>query len=229
MPLSQPDLPDPPMHHTSPTLHRKAITLIEVLLVLALLAMLAAMTWPALDRPMANQRLRKAADKVRTTWVKARVNAMSTGQTLVFRCTLESDEYTMEAQAGPESVDSMTSSNEGQFDDTGNSATTQTEPLSSKTHRLLEDIRFVDGEVTFDTRATILGDSTLGDSTLDTSTDSSSLGVDPILFFPDGTTSTAKLVLENQHQRRVELSLRGLTGVITVGDTYPAEDSIHAP
>lgn len=208
------------MYPRSSQLDRKAFTLIEMLLVLALLVMLAAMTWPAMDRPMANQRLRKAADKVRTAWVKARVDAMSTGQTLVFRCTLDSDEYTLESQTGPESVDFMTSSNEGQFGDT---TEISTEPLSSKTRHLLKDIRFVDGEVTFDTRATILAD-----STGETSTDAAGLGLDPILFFPDGTTSTAKLILENQHQRRIELSLRGLTGVITVGDTYPAEDSINA-
>jgi len=64
------------MHRRSPTTDRKATTLIEVLLVLALLVMLAAMTWPALDRPMADQRLRKAADRVRTAWVRARIDAM---------------------------------------------------------------------------------------------------------------------------------------------------------
>ncbi len=216
--------PDLPMHQRLPKLERNAVTLIEVLLVLALLVTLAAITWPALDRPMANQRMRKAADKVRIAWAKARVEAMSTGETFVFRCSLESDEYTVESQPGPESVNSMSSSNDGQFDETGSSSTTLTEPLTSKTRRLPENIRFVDGEVTFDTRATILGE-----ATDEFSADSAGQCVDPIMFFPDGTTSTAKLILENQFERRIELSLRGLTGVITVGDTYPAEDSIHAP
>jgi prepilin-type N-terminal cleavage/methylation domain-containing protein len=208
------------MHQRSHQADRKGVTLIEVLLVLTVLAMLAAVTWPALERPMADQRLRKAADKVRTAWTKARVDAMSSGDTFVFRCTLEADEYTIEAQAGPESVSSMTSSNQGQFDDTG---VETTEPLSSKTRKLPRDVRFVDGEVDFDTRATILADSadeTGGDLTGDCA--------DPILFYPDGTTSTATLTLESKYERRIEVSLRGLTGVVTVGDTYPAEDSIHA-
>ncbi len=212
------------MHQRSPKPERNAVTLIEVLLVLALLVTLAAITWPAMDRPMANQRMRKAADKVRIAWAKARVEAMSTGETFVFRCSLESDEYTVESQPGPESVDSMAASTDGQFDETASTSTTLTEPLTSKTRRLPENIRFVDGEVTFDTRATILGE-----ATDEFSTDSTGQCVDPIMFFPDGTTSTAKLILENQFERRIELSLRGLTGVITVGDTYPAEDSIHAP
>ncbi len=208
------------MHQRTPKTDRKAMTLIEVLLVLAVFVMLASMTWPALDRPMTDQRLRKAADKVRTAWARARIDAMSTGQTFVFRCTFDSDEYTVESQAGPESVESITSSTPGQFDDT---IEISTEPLSSKTRQLPKDIRFVDGEVDVDTRATILTDS--DDYT---STDSEQC-VDPILFFPDGTTSTAALILESQYERRIELSLRGLTGVVTVGDTYPAEDGNYAP
>lgn len=205
------------MHHRASQVDRRAITLIEVLLVLALLVMLAAMTWPTLDRPMADQRLRKGADKVRTSWAKARVDAMSTGETLVFRCTLESDEYTVESQAGPESVGSMASSTVGQFDETG---VASTEPTSSKTRKLPQDVRFVDGEVAFDTRATILEESTEA-----TSGDLTENCLEPIMFFPDGTTSTATLILENKYERRIELSLRGLTGVITIGETYPAEDS----
>ena len=209
------------MHQRSPQAERKAITLIEVLLVLALLVMLAAMTWPAMDRPMAEQRLRKGADKVRTAWARARVSAMSTGQTFVFQCTIDSDEYTVESQAGPESVAAMTSSNQGQFDDT---VVESTEPLTSKTRRLPVNIRFVDGQVDFDTRATILED-----ATEETSGNATGDCVGPVLFFPDGTTSTATVILENKYQRRIELSLRGLTGVTTVGNTYPAEDSLHAP
>lgn len=189
---------------------------------LALLAALAAVTWPALDGPMANQRLRKAADKVRTSWTRARIEAMSTGRTLVFRWSLDSDRYIIESQAGPESVETMTSSNEGEFDESGGVATTESGPLSEESRRLPEDVRFVDGEVEFDTRATILCE-----STADPDVEPVDQAAEPILFFPDGTTSTAKLILENDYQRRIELSLRGLTGVVTVGDTYPVDDSIH--
>ena len=40
---------------------------------------------------------------------------------------------------------------------------------------------------------------------------------DPILFYPDGTTSTSRLRLHNEYGRWMELSIRGLTGVVTVG------------
>ncbi len=209
------------MHSGSPRTDRRAVTLIEVLLVLALLVVLASMTWPALDRPMANQRLRKAADRVRTAWTRARIDAMSTGQTLLFRCTLESNQYTIQSQTGPESVEFISSSTDGQFNE---SESPSEEPLSTKTRTLPEDVQFVDGVVAFDTRAAIL---TEGNDTMTSEIEGQSLN--PVFFFPDGTTSTATLILENKYQRRIELSLRGLTGVITVGDTYPADDSLHGP
>jgi hypothetical protein len=39
----------------------------------------------------------------------------------------------------------------------------------------------------------------------------------PILFYPDGTTSTATILLKNAQSRCVELHLRGLTGAISTG------------
>ena len=40
---------------------------------------------------------------------------------------------------------------------------------------------------------------------------------EPVYFYPDGTTTDARLVLENEFNDQLELSLRGLTGVATVG------------
>ena len=48
--------------------------------------------------------------------------------------------------------------------------------------------------------------------------------VSPILFYPDGTTSTARLVLANAHDRYLILELRGLTGVVKVSDVLSGEE-----
>ncbi|MDD4266787.1 MAG: prepilin-type N-terminal cleavage/methylation domain-containing protein [Pirellulales bacterium] len=193
------------MHCGSSESDRRAITLLEVLLVLALLVILSAMTWPALDRPMANQRLRKAADQVRTAWTRARVEAMTTGQTFAFRCTIGENRFEIAAQAGPEAVDVPPAD--------------QAAPAAaSRRHTLPEDVRFAGGQTLFDGRAAIFaqreGDAVPADGQLS----------EPILFYPDGTTSTATLILENRHQRQIEISLRGLTGVMTVGEPRAAED-----
>ena len=130
------------MHCGSSESDRRAITLLEVLLVLALLVILSAMTWPALDRPMANQRLRKAADQVRTAWTRARVEAMTTGQTFAFRCTIGENRFEIAAQAGPEAVDVPPAD--------------QAAPAAaSRRHTLPEDVRFAGGQTLFDGRAAI--------------------------------------------------------------------------
>jgi hypothetical protein len=39
----------------------------------------------------------------------------------------------------------------------------------------------------------------------------------PIFFFPDGTTSNAQMVLANEDQDTVTVTLRGLTGMVRLG------------
>lgn len=90
------------------------------------------------------------------------------------------------------------------------------------TERKLPDkIVFSGGETTYDTRSCMISSS----GELGVSADSG-LG-DPILFFPDGTTSTARLSLRNtQFDYEIELTLRGLIGAVSVSDTYTAEGSL---
>ena len=45
----------------------------------------------------------------------------------------------------------------------------------------------------------------------------------PILFYPDGTTSDAVLRLASDDELQIELSLRGLTGVTTIGEVFSVE------
>ena len=46
----------------------------------------------------------------------------------------------------------------------------------------------------------------------------------PIFFFPDGTTSTAAVLLKNECGRCIEVRLRGLTASATIRDSVSAED-----
>ncbi len=198
----------------SPSSHRRAVTLTEILLVLCLLVIFAGIAWPALERPLAGQTLRKAADVVRAAWARARIEAMSSGQTRLFRYAIDGDRYCLESFSGPEYVPDAAD---------GGQALGAADLTASASHalerRLPEGIVFVSGEVAEDPRAaSILESQTSGDAEMARSA--------PILFYPDGTTSTARLVLRNEHDRCVELSLRGLTGVATVGDLYSAEGQL---
>lgn len=205
------------MRSTPPSLSprpRHALTLLEVMLTLSLLVILASITLPALERPFASQRLRKSADVVRVQWAKARVRAMSTGQTQAFRHAVEGDRFAVEDWAGPEySADAA----DTELEDL--SSTEGTASLVNFTEQTLpEGIKFVASEATMDYRGQSLAS---GDEYL---SDTENGWSEPIFFYPDGTTSTARLQLVNEHQRTIELCLRGLTGVVTIGHVRSAEE-----
>lgn len=185
---------------------RDAFTLIEVLLALSLMVVLASLSWPSLARPMANQALRSGVDEVRTSWAKARVAAMSTGRTYVFHAS-EADRYAVECHVAPEAAGEMS---ENQLAASQGNSMLQSGASVAEEHRLPERIRFVGGKTVVDARdqSAALSSGPISDAALSQ--------VDPIFFYPDGTTSTARLQLENEYGRMMELSLRGLTGVATV-------------
>lgn len=176
---------------------------------LALLVILAGLTWPALDGPIASLRLRKAADVVRAEWIRARVEAMSSGETFSFRCAAGSGQYTIASESAPEC-----------FAYDGSTAA-PTDAVGSRDVSLLgagEEKSLPEGVVFFADGLPPDMLASAGDADAADPTATSLLWSDPILFYPDGTTSTAQLQLRNQRDRMIELSLRGLTGTITVSE-----------
>jgi len=63
---------------------RRAYTLFELLLVLVLLVLLAAIAYPTLDGVLATFRMTEAADMVRANWADARAYAMNEGRAYRF-------------------------------------------------------------------------------------------------------------------------------------------------
>jgi prepilin-type N-terminal cleavage/methylation domain-containing protein len=196
--------------------NRGGFTLLEVLLTLFVLVVLAALTWPALANSFARHRLRAAADQVRAQWVSARVKAMQTDSVQIFRYTPGGNEYSVQRRNVTEAVvDPGTGDSVAAAGDTPDPV-----PGSSTKETLPDGIIFAESETAPDTRA----------ATVDLSPDqlptSASDWSDPVLFYPDGTTSTARLVLKSDRGLGVELSLRGLTGVVTVGEMYTTQEGL---
>lgn len=188
------------------------MTLLEILLTLSLLVILASLTWPALGRPMASQRLREAADQVRAEWVRARVRAMSSGETHVFRYTSNADGYTIEAYA---SEDDALSELASQPDAAADRNVEDPNSSHALHHRLPEKVRFAAGQAV--QRST-------GQPVLDQQSPASAdSNAQPLYFYVDGTCSDARVWLENEYGRRICLSLRGITGVVTLSDAQAAE------
>src|SRR5262245_48608432 len=74
---------------------RRAFTLLEVMLVMGILVAVAAIAWPTITRSYESVRLRKAADQVQAGLSHARVEAMSSGVSQVFRFEPNSPRYTI--------------------------------------------------------------------------------------------------------------------------------------
>jgi Tfp pilus assembly protein FimT len=185
-------------------------------MVLAVLVVLGALAFPAMDRPMATQTLRSGVDDVRTAWVQARLAAMKTGQTYVFRYAPGGRHYVVECELTPEmAVDEDVAGY-------GSTGGTVQDPTNRYTQdaQLSEHLRFDRGNSAVDTRAQAAAESAA--ATGATVADPELTWADAIFFYPDGTTSTAVVRVENRFGRMIELSLRGLTGVTTVG---PLQDA----
>ncbi len=177
------------------------VTLLEVLLVLALLVVLASVAWPALEPALASVELRKSAERVRVEWNQARVEALSTGRTVYFRYEPDGNRYCLEFQPEPEFRPGSTQSQEG---------LTSNEDAQSRESILPERISFAEGEISAGTLEASAVPAAEGD--LEWS--------EPVVFYPDGSTSNARLTLENERGQTIEICLRGLTGVVTVGEVY---------
>ncbi|HYW78225.1 MAG TPA: hypothetical protein VE890_01570 [Thermoguttaceae bacterium] len=187
---------------------RQGFTLVEVFLTLCLLVVIGALVWPIMTKPFAHQRLQKTADRIRAAWSRARVDAMDDGAVYVFRYAIEGNQYLIERRD-----DLMVTADVAL--DQGTSPSSVSGAPQSVQRFLPTGVTFVTGEIEPDNRATLLG---IDSDTSSTATSSDASWSLPIVFYPDGTTSTAQLIMKNEHDRQVRLSLRGLTGVARVGD-----------
>jgi len=192
---------------TSDCPRRRAFTLVEMLLTLCILAVLATLCWPAISRMLDSQRLSKGAQQVRNRWYQARVKAIDSGVTYVFQYTLGEPDYRVqplegESPVGDESLD----------------ADSEDVPAAaaSSTGSLPEGVAF--------TCAELAGGNPLSAAT---SSESEPVGAvqwsEPILFYCDVTSTSATVTLVDRRGRTIEVALRGLTSVATIGEVSQLE------
>jgi type II secretory pathway pseudopilin PulG len=181
---------------------RRGLTLVEVCLVLALLVVIGAVAVPLMEGSFSRAGLRSGAELVRGAWARARLAAMDSGQTHVFRFEPRASRFqiiTLDqlGMPGSEMIEPENPSAEHEAADT----------LRLARSRLPEDVIFAGGDISDSSQVLAL----LG-------TASQSVWSAPILFHPDGTTTDASVVLSNTSQQTVRVTLRGLTGVANASE-----------
>jgi prepilin-type N-terminal cleavage/methylation domain-containing protein len=195
-------------------MNRRGFTLIEMLLVLSILVVAAAFAVPTYDGMITSRRIFHAVDKLQLELQKTRVEAIRTGQAQIFRCHLGTSEYVVQPwlKASDEveaSVGATVVTQLGQALETeavGNMVGSSM-PDPTEGQKLLEEgIVFADAQMQNDTR--LMSEQTMTDTMVAAATGWSQ----PILFYPDGSASTAHLVIQNPQGRRFAIQIRGLIG-----------------
>ena len=221
----------------------RGFTLLELMLVLAIIVVVAAVTIPSVTGAFKNQSLAKAGDLVRDEFARARIHAMESGRAYEFVYTVGGNTFRVNPRASLQdsvemSVDAANGTNEGSSNAAGNlltpaPASVATVPATQMNvggivakNTLVEGVRFAGGDMLVDTRASALDQQQSAASGVSTTTGTLGSGqaAPPIFFYPDGTTSNAQVILGNERGRYIVLRLRSLTGMCKVSELLTAEE-----
>jgi type II secretory pathway pseudopilin PulG len=187
---------------------RGGFTILEILLVLAVLIVVISLTWPSLMRYMREQEIREGAELARTAAAGTRIKAIDTGLTYQFRYEPEGRKFVVVPLDPPDTIaaSSTGTATDNEF----------TYPV-------------VSGQVGIETRFVIPEDEPnvsegLPPEVFAKMPNARDLeGVawgPPVLFYPDGSADDAMFRVVNEDGLRIDLAIRGLTGTVTVGPIF---------
>jgi prepilin-type N-terminal cleavage/methylation domain-containing protein len=211
---------------------RRAFTLLEILVVLSILVVLVSLSWPALLQYVGERTIREQAHAVRMELARTRTKAIDTGLTYQFRFEPGGGRYVVLPNDIPESEAAASGSTStppagatgaGQGGTAvGLNSSTSTVPVVSGAMPSKVQFEYLTGINDATGAEQTLATQTLPDewlTLLPQSTLLRDVGWSPaILFFADGTADDAQLVLIDEDDRRIEVTVRGLTGSVTSRD-----------
>lgn len=229
------------------------MTLVELLLVLVLLVVIGGLAAPTLTGSFASTRLRWAADEVVGAWTKARRLAIESGVVYQFRFQPDDNVYRVEpftaldaaqlsgggvtSTAASAAASSQTAANAavpgssayGGASTTASSSPGATSPNATAQNEPIEQQEAEDqdlpDEVVFEDGQFVSADPLRSDGQVEQLNLRGQDWTRPILFYPDGTTSNASIVLKNSRDQFIRVTLRGLTGVGRASSVISKEDA----
>jgi prepilin-type N-terminal cleavage/methylation domain-containing protein len=179
---------------------RPAYTLFELMLVLVLLVLLAAIAYPSLDSLLGTFRMNAAADMLRANWADARAYAMNEGRAYRFAVLPNQGNF----RVAPDSPD-FWSGNDPAPDDANN-------PPLVVDDALPKGVRFATPDSYQSAALYQTGESALPVGSVDPGSWSTI-----VTFLPDGTTKEdVEIVFTGGGARPLDIKLRALTGAVTV-------------
>jgi prepilin-type N-terminal cleavage/methylation domain-containing protein len=197
---------------------RTAFTLLELLLTLAVLAAIAAVSIPQLSVLMGDRRLVRAGEQLRVEMTRLRVDAMRQGRVMTLEAMVDGTSFRIKpfysATDATEAFD-QTGSQSGMLSGAKQGIVTAAivDPSVEETVELPEAVVVSSVGVVSAARAMEIEQLTLSNQSEGWSR--------PILFYPDGSTSTAAITLSNPTYGKVIVKIRGITGDVTVSEVLP--------
>ena len=173
------------------------------MLVLAVLVVIVSLTWPAMSSYMREQEILEGAEAARSAAASTRIKAIDTGLTYQFRYEPGGRRFVVVPFDPPETLAASSTPTDGGVG---------TYPVLSG--QLGEQSKFVvpDGQPTVAEGLPRESFANLPDVNELAAT----AWGPPLLFYPDGTAADATFGIVNEINLRVDLSIRGLTGTLTV-------------
>lgn len=207
---------------------RIGFTLLELVVVLAIIVLLASLSWPPMLRYIREQEIREQAHVVRMALAGSRVKAIDTGLTYQFRYEPGGQRFVVlpfdlpDAAAGGTSTIGNANST-GPSVQAGTSSTIVAVTVPTATGKLPDSCEF-DWPQTINPATNAeqpIATESLPNEWLALLADSSMLQQvtwsPPILFYSDGTTDDIRLTIINEDDRRMDVFVRGLTGATSLG------------
>ena len=230
----------------APLAHRRAgFTLLEMLIVAAVLAVMATMSWPALRSQLDKSQLRGAAKQIRDRLARTRLRSIETGEVLRFRYVPGGAAYQVSA-AGAHQDDRRGAlpppSDARAFDDFDENERLRDDESDRTDRSWVEESQLPQGlsfarpsinpRLVETARDETPGgfeesqdvDPDLADPDRPVDNRNDSRWSEAIVFYPNGRTTDARIRVIGSRRFHADVSLRGLTGAATVSDLGRSED-----
>ncbi len=201
-------------------------TIVELLLALAILVTLAAMVVPSFTGLLADRRVLRAGDQMRVEFMQARLSAMRSGRTYMVQMSTETHQLRIrpwvDANDMTEALDQTGGSSALLTGGNAMAGSMQEVDVASEAREvdLPEGVMITSLNVQSSQRSFMIESQVQAEA-------AAGWG-QPILFYPDGTTSTAAVTVTSEGVGQVIVLLRGLTGEATVTNVLPIPETAGA-
>lgn len=221
--------PKPIFVHRPPS----GFTLLELLLVLALIVLIGAIVAPKLDEVFERQKLKASANELRLQWDRARLEAMRTGQAQVFQCQVGTGEYNikplvLQSDTADAGAGATVMTGAGNLVETQASGFFTAANLAEDEQETLEEkITFVSCRVASDMRAYAIAQEAQSTGSSASNDVTTQTIAHQVVFYPDGSASTAEVQIKNERGDVQGVRMRGLTGhcrILSISTMASAEN-----